>query len=149
MSLFQHPAVALLYRRYPLLVGVALLALTGCVPPSAAVREDNPSRQSGLEVFQRALDTAPAGATRSLSQTPWGPGVMVQFHPPYAAASGRRCRRLTVEPRQQARPALACREDGASPARAPTWQIVRLLQINGRPVLHHSTSLLLYEGGAQ
>ncbi|EIC22573.1 hypothetical protein Thi970DRAFT_02845 [Thiorhodovibrio frisius] len=105
----------------------------------------------GLETFQRALDTAPAGATRTMPETPWGRAMMVEFHQPYVAASGRRCRRLTLEPGPLARPALVCREpDGAKTAKqAPSWEAVRLLQIDGRPVLNQGALTAMPGGRGQ
>lgn len=87
--------------------------------------------------FGRLLDHEPADTLVTLSSSPWGSNVRVLLHETYAAASGRNCRRLTVEPEGQAYPALTCRVSD----KAQEWVPVRLLQIGGRPVLSPDTSL--------
>ncbi len=117
------------------LLGAAMigLTLTGCAAGSFT-RSEQSMPAAASNAFQRALETAAPGSVQPVPDSPWGAGVVVQFQAPYAAASGRWCRHLLVETSALAQPALACRrsETGAS------WELVRLLQVDGRPVLHGS-----------
>ena len=84
--------------------------------PSMAAKPDNrlPSP------LARFLEQAPAGATSSFEQTPWGAGVEVTAEDPYFAASGRSCRSLQVRLKQgPVMPMLACRVGKG------TWESVR------------------------
>lgn len=142
VSRYQHmpdclsaPAPAQLIARLSVFAGLTALclSLTGCVWPLTLVpdRSDSPDADAAL---QRVLEDGAAGSVHQLSTTPWGADLSLTLHPPYDAASGRWCRRLTLDPldpQGQARPALACRaRDGKL-----RWEPVRVLQINGQPVL--------------
>lgn len=118
-------------------LGAAVLGLmlTGCAP-GAFTRSERSAPAAASDALQRALETAPAGGFQTLADSPWGAGVVVQFEAPYAAASGRWCRYLLVEPGTLAKPALACRRS----ERSSSWELVRLLQVDGRPVLRGSRS---------
>ncbi|MFP4063594.1 MAG: DVU3141 family protein [Halochromatium sp.] len=68
------------------------------------------------------------------ANSPWGRNLDAILHPSYAAASGRRCRRVTLSPEQpaeqQPRIVLACQI-----AETKQWQPVRLLHLDGRAML--------------
>ena len=68
------------------------------------------------------------------ANSPWGRNLDAILHPSYAAASGRRCRRLTLSPEQpaeqQPRIVLACQS-----VETKHWQPVRLLHLDGRAML--------------
>lgn len=85
--------------------------------------------------LRELLEREPADTLVSLTNSPWGRNVQVLLHETYAAASGRNCRRLTVEPEGRSYPALVCRH----PKNAKDWAPVRLLQVGGRPVLSDDT----------
>ncbi|WP_242482456.1 DVU3141 family protein [Thiocystis violacea] len=86
--------------------------------------------------FQDLLTREPANTLLWLPQSPWGSDIHVLLHEQYAAASGRNCRNLTIDPDGRAAPALACQ----NPKHNKEWQAVRLLQIDGRPVLGDSSA---------
>ncbi|MBK5929086.1 hypothetical protein CCR82_00660 [Halochromatium salexigens] len=85
--------------------------------------------------FHSLLNSAPATREIRLAESPWGQGILAVLHQPYAAASGRRCRRLTLYPHSQPQPVLTCFDPGTA-----QWQPVRLLQVNGRAVLEAAPS---------
>lgn len=102
----------------------------------AAVSDAESSAEESVSLRQ-LLHHEPANTLITLSNSPWGANVQVLLHETYAAASGRNCRRLTVEPEGQAYPALVCQH----PQKNQEWVPVRLLQIGGRPVLNQTSSL--------
>ena len=84
--------------------------------PTLAAKPDNRPPSP----LARFLEQAPAGATSSFEQTPWGAGVEVTAEDPYFAASGRSCRSLQVRLKQgPVMPMLACRVGKG------TWESVR------------------------
>ena len=115
--------------------------LVGCAQWSSLTLDKSTKVTEGQAVesvsFSRLLDHEPANTLVTLSNSPWGSNVQVLLHETYAAASGRNCRRLTVEPEGQSYPALACQH----PKKDQDWVPVRLLQIGGRPVLSQTSSL--------
>lgn len=119
-----------------LLLSCATL-LTGCAHwpslPSDGAAEGATKPIALRELFERE----PANTLVSLTDSPWGANVQVLLHETYAAASGRNCRRLTIEPEGQSYPALACQH----PKNTRDWVPVRLLQVGGRPLLSRDTSL--------
>ncbi len=121
------------WTRHGFTFALAIL-LGGCAtfPDMSAPNWADPKAQEAPEdaSFHSLLSSAPANLEVRLEQSPWGQGILAVLHQPYAAASGRRCRRLTLYPNSQARSVLACLEPNTA-----QWQPVRLLQVNGRAVL--------------
>jgi len=116
--------------------------LVGCAPWTSLTfpgsgKEDAKLDAAGSVSLRQLLDHEPANTLITLADSPWGSNVQVLLHEPYAAASGRNCRRLTIEPEGQSYPALVCQH----PQKNQDWAPVRLLQIGGRPVLSQSPSL--------
>ena len=115
--------------------------LAGCAQLSDLMLNKSTRVAEGQTVgsvsFSQLLAHEPTNTLVTLSNSPWGASVQVLLHETYAAASGRNCRRLTVDPEGQSYPALACQH----PKKDQDWVPVRLLQIGGRPVLNQSTSL--------
>lgn len=113
------------------LVGLMPQGLGGCTLQSLVSEEIETPIRDTRKTFEQALEQAPAEAVRVLPHTPWGENRSIKLHQAYTAASGRWCRRLTIEPEADARPALVCRSgDDQGP-----WELVRLLHIAGRPML--------------
>ncbi|WP_181919434.1 DVU3141 family protein [Alkalilimnicola ehrlichii] len=103
------------------------LVIAGCAATPSQVSTAS-ARHALPAAFQTMLDEEPVNSRAELRESPWGPDVSVRLHGLYDAASGRVCRRLTVEADGVRRPALACRsQDGV-------WTAVRVLHETGRPV---------------
>jgi hypothetical protein len=110
---------------------LAMMLFSGCSALPLANHEGRGAAPNDAfpAAFQSMLADAPAGSLARLDASPWGPGVTVVLHDAYHAASGRICRRVTVQSEGMSRPGLACqRRDGA-------WEPVRLLHEGGRPRL--------------
>lgn len=107
--------------------------LTGCAqwPSLALNKTDTATDPAESATLSQLLNREPADTLITLSNSPWGANLRIVLHETYAAASGRNCRRLTIEPEGQSRPALVCQ----APKNLKEWLPVRLLQIGGRPVL--------------
>lgn len=123
-------------RFFSLCVCAALL--TGCTtwqvknpfarPVQAKEEVSVPGQSYDL---QSLLSREPPDTLVVFSTSPWGSNLSAVLHEEYTAASGRNCRRLTLDPEGQYRPALVCRALGGE----RRWEPVRLLQIAGRPVI--------------
>lgn len=114
------------------LVAVALSACT-TLPDASSVAESEAPAMRLDSALQQFLSDAPAESTLALADSPWGANVVISVQAPYAAASGRTCRALTVESGADSRPGLACRSASGD------WQPVRLLHYQGRPLLSASS----------
>lgn len=117
------------------------LLLVGCaqwpsLPLGGSADNDAKNREAEQVTLNKLLTREPANTLVSLTNSPWGPNVQVLLHETYAAASGRNCRRLTIEPEGQSYPALVCQH----PKNTRDWVPVRLLQVGGRPLLSRNTS---------
>lgn len=113
------------------MLALAALALSACttLPDAAPVAEyDAPAKQLD-PALQQFLSEAPAESTLALADSPWGANVVVSAQAPYASASGRTCRALTIESGSESRPGLACRLPNGD------WRPVRVLHYQGRPLL--------------
>ncbi|WP_139058803.1 DVU3141 family protein [Thiorhodococcus drewsii] len=146
MSVFEHGNQSLLvhvgllgtrvllrsvFARVSLCFCVALLS--GCAhwPPSWTRDLSGGTNAAETLSFQELLTREPANTLVVLPSSPWGTNIRVLLHETYAAASGRNCRQLTIDPDANATPALACQD----PDDPTVWVPVRLLQIGGRPLL--------------
>ncbi|MEA1052152.1 DVU3141 family protein [Lamprobacter modestohalophilus] len=120
------------WTRHGFACALAIL-LGGCAtfPDMSAPDWTDPKAQASEDgSFHTLLSSAPANLEVRLEQSPWGQDILAVLHQPYAAASGRRCRRLTLYPDSRPRSVLACLEPNTA-----QWQPVRLLQVNGRAIL--------------
>jgi surface antigen len=113
-------------------IAVVLMLMAGCAGQREAPQSAAPAERAGAAVaasLQDVLERAPTGSRYRLPQSPWGEGVAVELRDAYTAASGRMCRRVTIDPAGASQPGLACRRaDGH-------WQSVRVLHDHGRPIL--------------
>lgn len=122
-------------RTLDLRAALALLlvaTLNGCTMFPLQQRSESrdlpPSSSVLPETFQTVLSREPGGTSVWLAESPWGMGVTLVLHDTYWAASGRFCRKLTVQTEGPPRLALACQGDDG------IWERVRLLQEGGWPV---------------
>jgi hypothetical protein len=116
-----------------LLLCVAAALAAGCVgQPFPAWSTESPAPAAAASTVHGVLETEPAGSRYRLPQSPWGEGVAVELRDLYTAASGRVCRRVTIDPSGARQPALACRTNGDE------WEAVRVLHDDGRPVLQRT-----------
>ncbi|WP_295399075.1 DVU3141 family protein [uncultured Thiocystis sp.] len=107
-----------------------ILFMAGCAGwPSTPFGVNDGTASEQIVDFQLLLSREPAETLIWLPKSPWGSDRHVLLHEKYAAASGINCRRLTIDPEGQAFPALACQSSKGK------WGTVRLLQVDGRPVL--------------
>lgn len=114
---------------------LALALLAGCATAPRTTNEDPGWASSDTDTSRTPLPEALHNAlegdgpdTVFLKESPWGSDIRVILHPPYAAASGRTCRRLTLEDGQGRRPGLACESGDDS------WESVRVLTHEGHAV---------------
>ena len=117
---------------------LAWALVSGCALQPRTAGNAEPAFADGGEPLpaevQTAFGRAAGGASTRLSSGPWGAGAVLSPEPVYRAASGRDCRRFTVETGGGPRHAgLACRRaDG-------TWTEARLLHRRGRPLTENPT----------
>lgn len=99
-----------------LLTLVLITALSGCAQMYAQHNNASGSviagGDQGIPVgasLSGFLNESHQGEVVRLSQSPWGPGVNVYSGQPYFAASGRTCRKLTIQGNGGERAAIACK----------------------------------------
>lgn len=128
-------------------VGVALMGGCAAWPPEGFLGHGDPATPGAgpFPSVQELLSREPAGAVVLLPHSPWGDNIQALLHEEYAAASGRDCRRLTIDPNGAAFPALACRQQ----SQPRTWVAVRLLQVDGYPILDSAVGKTPTWGGRQ
>lgn len=88
-----------------------VISLSACaVAPGSYPAPGAPSQMQLPSAFRHFLTHAPAGTSAFLPESPWGTSVTVYAGQAYFAASGRRCRKLTiVHTAGMRRPGLVCR----------------------------------------
>ena len=98
----------------------AAVALSGCATTAAdgSARDDGWTLSGGAKGAELAprlsdfLEEAPTDDTIELGQSAWGAEVTLTAGAPYHAASGRRCRELTIQGTEEGvTEALACRTE--------------------------------------
>lgn len=118
-----------LWRRLGLLA--ASLLFSGCETfPQQPIERHDRAPAPWQAVFDAQLARQPGGQRVQLANSPWGRNRAALLHPIYSAASGRRCRRLTLSPEQDPRMVLACQR-----TQTAHWEPVRLLHHDGRAIL--------------
>jgi hypothetical protein len=116
-------------------VALTFAWLFGCAGlPDLGARDQalfhaEPPKNALPDAVRRVLEQEPSGSRFRLPQSPWGADAVIALEADaYAAASGRTCRRIVIDPEGLARIGLACRlEDG-------TWVETRVLHDGGRPL---------------
>jgi len=119
---------------------LAFAAVGGCTAlPGLGVSDEvhvalEPPRAALPNAVGQLLEQEPTGSRFRISQSPWGTDVVIAMQADrYAAASGRTCRRILIDPDGLPRLGLACRlEDG-------TWVESRVLHDGGRPLTRNAS----------
>jgi hypothetical protein len=119
-----------------------MLVVSGCAALPESPAGPRSSELALPPAIQLLLEQEHGDARSWAERSPWGDGVILELHPSYSAASGRTCRRVTIEPAGAGRSALVCREHDGQ------WVSVRVLHDGGRARLLDAPGWL-HAGGAE
>lgn len=108
---------------------VATLGLAACATQPAGQHQQRASAAALPLAYQEFLASALPGEIQRFDSGPWGMDIVLKAQESYFAASGRTCRALTIERAEVMFPGLTCRQEAGS------WEPVRVLHMQGRPVL--------------